>query len=249
MDKTKNYYKILGLLPSAEDFLIRAAYKALAQRYHPDKYSGSKEDANLRMAEINEAYTILSDSIKKREYDALRQSNMHTNEPEFDNQPDAQESAEFNSMDDDWNLAIEYYPDLTQIVAKLKKINWRLANSYRIHLLSKKEFDKRFIIADTMKREFLITYFGNNERILTFAVKLITLGDRSAVRDLNKAVRIFGDNIDADRVIAKLSTKFKNGTGAQENHEFEPQKNKSCPYCHTLIYESADYCLNCHKHI
>lgn len=73
------------------------------------------------MAEINEAYAILSDPIKKRKYDELRQSNTHTNEPEFDNQPNAQESSEFNSMDDDWNLAIEYYPDLTQIVAKLKK--------------------------------------------------------------------------------------------------------------------------------
>ena len=31
----KDYYRILGVIPSAEDFIIRAAYKALAQRYHP----------------------------------------------------------------------------------------------------------------------------------------------------------------------------------------------------------------------
>jgi curved DNA-binding protein CbpA len=40
MDASKDYYAILGLTPSAEEVVIRAAYKALAQRYHPDRTKG-----------------------------------------------------------------------------------------------------------------------------------------------------------------------------------------------------------------
>ena len=45
----KDYYRILGILDDAEDIIIRAAYKALAQRYHPDKWKGDKTEATKRM--------------------------------------------------------------------------------------------------------------------------------------------------------------------------------------------------------
>ncbi|MFM7010173.1 MAG: DnaJ domain-containing protein, partial [Betaproteobacteria bacterium] len=65
----KDYYRILGVLDDAEDIIIRAAYKALAQRYHPDKWTGDKEQANRKMSEINEAYEVLSDAAKRKAYD------------------------------------------------------------------------------------------------------------------------------------------------------------------------------------
>ena len=57
---TKDYYHILGLAKNAEDVVIRAVFKVLAQRYHPDKWLREREYANLRMAEVNEAYQHLS---------------------------------------------------------------------------------------------------------------------------------------------------------------------------------------------
>ena len=57
----KDYYRILGVLDDAEDIIIKAAYRALAQRYHPDKWSGDQVEATKRMAEINEAYSVLSE--------------------------------------------------------------------------------------------------------------------------------------------------------------------------------------------
>ena len=36
----KDYYLILGVLPDAQDVVIKAAYKALVQRYHPDRFQG-----------------------------------------------------------------------------------------------------------------------------------------------------------------------------------------------------------------
>ncbi len=69
---TKDYYTILGVTASAEDVVIRAAYKALAQKYHPDKANNKPADSHSTMQEINEAYAILGNSAKRTQYDQFR---------------------------------------------------------------------------------------------------------------------------------------------------------------------------------
>jgi DnaJ-class molecular chaperone len=49
----------LGVTEDADEVVIRAAYRALAQKYHPDKWVGDKSEANIKMKEINEAYSFL----------------------------------------------------------------------------------------------------------------------------------------------------------------------------------------------
>lgn len=62
-------YEILEVQPSASDEVIRMAYKGLVKKYHPDSYSGNKEDAEKKIKQINEAYEILSDKDKRTVYD------------------------------------------------------------------------------------------------------------------------------------------------------------------------------------
>jgi len=58
------HYQLLGVLPTASLPEIRAAYVALARRHHPDR--GGSAD---RMKEINDAWTVLSDTRRRRAYD------------------------------------------------------------------------------------------------------------------------------------------------------------------------------------
>jgi curved DNA-binding protein CbpA len=74
MDNPKNYYVLLGVLPTAEPIVIRAAYRALAMKYHPDKWTGDKATAERRMREINQAYETLSDEQSRARYDSIRQN-------------------------------------------------------------------------------------------------------------------------------------------------------------------------------
>ncbi|MGZ5269422.1 MAG: DnaJ C-terminal domain-containing protein [Ramlibacter sp.] len=65
----KDYYKVLGLDKAATEGDIKKAFRKLARKYHPDV---SKEpDAAARMAEVNEANTVLSDPEKRAAYDEL----------------------------------------------------------------------------------------------------------------------------------------------------------------------------------
>jgi len=71
MQSEKDYYEVLGVAPDASPDEIGRAYRMLAFRYHPDRNRKS-EEAHKKMQEINEAYAILSDPIKRREYDLPR---------------------------------------------------------------------------------------------------------------------------------------------------------------------------------
>lgn len=84
-DSAKDYYAILGVLPFAEDVVIKGAYRALAQRYHPDRFDGSADEATRRMVEINEAYQVLCAADLRQAYDEARMSlPAHQNRGVFD---------------------------------------------------------------------------------------------------------------------------------------------------------------------
>ena len=67
----KDYYKILGLPPSATQPEIKKAYRALAFRYHPDKNPGSSL-SEAQFKEVQEAYSVLSVAHKRASYDDER---------------------------------------------------------------------------------------------------------------------------------------------------------------------------------
>ena len=69
MAETKrDYYEVLGVEKNADDAALKKAYRALAKKYHPDVNPGDAE-AEKKFKEASEAYAILSDSEKRRQYD------------------------------------------------------------------------------------------------------------------------------------------------------------------------------------
>ena len=68
MADKRDYYEVLGVEKSASDAELKKAYRKLAKKYHPDVNPGDAE-AEAKFKEATEAYTILSDADKRRQYD------------------------------------------------------------------------------------------------------------------------------------------------------------------------------------
>ncbi|KAL3648839.1 hypothetical protein CASFOL_005242 [Castilleja foliolosa] len=68
LSKPKDYYKILEADYDASDEVIRSNYIRLALKWHPDKQK-NEDTATSKFQEINEAYQVLSDPVKRHEYD------------------------------------------------------------------------------------------------------------------------------------------------------------------------------------
>lgn len=203
----KDYYQILGVMPTAEDIVIRAAYKALAQRYHPDKYQGDPAEAKRIMQEIIEAYSILSDSDKRKHYDAWLSQQTNGSEYQTEDQDDELNVA-MAAYDRDWNTACSIYPDLQEHYLWLNKVAHRLGATYKVLLLETKKFQDRKRIASLMEDEFFKSYFGDNADILSFAKSLVMDGRKGAAKALNNYVRVVGQATDSRRVIDAVCDEY-----------------------------------------
>ncbi|MFG6356117.1 MAG: molecular chaperone DnaJ [Acetatifactor sp.] len=67
-EQKRDYYEVLGIGKNADDAEIKKAYRALAKKYHPDVNPGNAE-AETKFKEASEAYAVLSDPDKRRQYD------------------------------------------------------------------------------------------------------------------------------------------------------------------------------------
>lgn len=89
-EQKRDYYEVLGVDKNADDAAIKKAYRVLAKKYHPDMNPGDK-NAEAKFKEASEAYAVLSDPEKRRQYDQFGHA-------AFDG-PGGSGGFDFNSMD------------------------------------------------------------------------------------------------------------------------------------------------------
>lgn len=68
MADKRDYYEVLGVSKTASDDEIKKAFRTLAKKYHPDMHPGDKE-CEEKFKEAQEAYAVLSDAEKRKQYD------------------------------------------------------------------------------------------------------------------------------------------------------------------------------------
>ena len=206
---SEDIYAVLGVLPDAEDVVIIAAYRALAQRYHPDRWRGDVAEANRRMSAINRAYAVLGDKVRRAEYDNAR---AKSHQAEFTAEGDNEQGEAFTSamseLEERWKIACSIYPDLAELRSRLARISTSLAFAFVTMLLDAKTFPQRVVVASHLEHAFLERYFGTDQNVLAYARTLIFEGRKAEAKALNRLVEVMGSEAEANRLIARIEADF-----------------------------------------
>ena len=104
MAEKRDYYEVLGVSKGASDSEIKSAYRKLAKKYHPDMNPGDKE-AEAKFKEASEAYAVLSDADKRRQYDQFGHA-------AFDGGAGGAGGFDFNNMGDMGDIFGDIFGDL-----------------------------------------------------------------------------------------------------------------------------------------
>ena len=130
----KNYYQILGVTSEAEDVVIRAAYRALVQKYHPDKYASkgiSDADRALlsdQVREIQNAYQVLSNASTRAQFDQQMQFE--------DGNTFVADSALLHQQDSvSWQLLLDRHPKYKEHFSVLEIRQPEIAKEYKTLVL------------------------------------------------------------------------------------------------------------------
>ena len=126
----KTYYDTLQVSRHASSSVIKAAYRALSQRHHPDKNPGSIEIAQRNMKRLNEAYEVLADPQRRKAYDShIEQTEF--NQREMDLEKENSKSQPNSNTNFDESDAFENSSKEEPLFKKEEKIqkdtNWLVA--------------------------------------------------------------------------------------------------------------------------
>ncbi len=238
MSSFTDHYQVLGLSPQAEDVVIVAAYRALASRYHPDKFTGPDATiAHRRMAQINAAYAVLSDPAQRQALDEQLDHNRQADDvmarayaaEEARARQKAQELAQKQereqaereaqakvrafkeqtaALENDWKTAVRLYPDLVPLRERLNQSDAALALSFVRGMLASGEFDSRKALADTLEKRYYQKAFGDNPQVLALARELARLQLPKAIEALKNYLAVAGSAADPRLLVARVEREF-----------------------------------------
>jgi len=205
---SQDHYRTLGVIDTAEDIVIRAAYKALIQVYHPDRTTNEQEKIvySKKALEINEAYRVLSNHQLRNEYDKERTSIANDYNSETVN---TDEFSKVNdSLNENWELAKQHANSIGPLFDSLNIISPQLALTFKLVLLESKEFNKASKIASILEVNFLKKYFGTRKEIHDFVKWLLENNKKDVALEVNKVIKVMGNNFDVERFILKLRSEY-----------------------------------------
>ncbi len=212
----KDYYAILGVLPSIDQAALQAVYRALLKKYHPDVFKGDKAEAERITRELNEAYSVLGNEHTRQKYDKERESS-ETKSGDYPRHSRADDDARdaFIQFSEAWLYISEYYPEAERYRKNLAKISSGLALEFQARLINKRLFSNLAADHDTLLELFLNQYFGTSRKIHYFVLEAIRDQRLDVAKEVNKAILYIGTPTEIEPFLYRVSKKTGWKTRAQ----------------------------------
>lgn len=211
MDTDRDYYAVLGVLPSVDAPVLHTMYRSLESEPHVE-VSGSYEKKKRFSLEFKIAYEVLKDPEKRRKYDEARNA-RNEQAGRYDQIMGLQaDGLDHGAIDDEWEIIKEYEPVACSVEKRLRRISAHLSLLFRVAMLSHRDFVNAEGTGRRLEEEFFNRYFGDNKKIHTFARRLLLSGDdksaREAALELNRVIRTLRNPSDPEAVMRRISEKF-----------------------------------------
>lgn len=147
----------------------------------------------------------MRDTKKRKMYDAAR-AEQGNNTGDYDPGVD-DENLSVDDYKDDWKFAVEYFPELDKMLNDIANISPSLSIVFQSTILKHKNFDEADSIQEHLVGAFLKRFFGSSSEIQDFARTLLLNKELRAAKELNRAIKIFGTQIDPVPIISKIRDK------------------------------------------
>lgn len=192
-----DHYQALGLARHAESVVVKAAYRALASLYHPDR--NPAPEAIGRIQRINAAHEVLSDPVRRHSYDATLVGESLPAPPQQDG-PDP--------LAERWQIAVGFFPEITRHHARLERLSVHMGEEFRLHLLQHQNYAEAPTLAARLRTDFLTRHFGTDEALHAYAEQLIMAREIDAARFVGRIVSVLGRSVTADSVREKVGQRY-----------------------------------------
>ena len=157
----KDYYALFGVLPSIEQAALSAVYRALIKRYHPDVYSGGRDDAERISRELNEAYAVLGDPARRADYDRKRAaSGEFSGDYQQAGRSDSRAREEASEVTKDWEFVVRYCPAVEKQRERPAQLSSALGFSFPQALLESRVFNSPQKTAEIKVEENLVRIYN-----------------------------------------------------------------------------------------
>lgn len=189
-DPSKDYYAILGLSSQAPPEVVKAAHRALAKKFHPDLHSGEDTEAEKRFQEIQEAYEVLRDEDKLKQYLHLRaQIQLQMQQQQAAPARPHIRPRVYLKLDDRWDHLVRRHPELSQHYAKFCFLSHKLGRQYKLIILGNQDPARFNRVAAKLERQFYRRHFSYHRNLQRLAKKLAASHRRHAVRMLQTEIK------------------------------------------------------------
>ena len=234
MNQLIQYYSILRISPSAGIDTIKSSYRRLAKKYHPDIYSGSKDEAERIMRDLNEAIRMLSNAHHQRSqciewsttgskffnFEKFSEPDIKTQNPRDKKQThDLEEEEKFSirskvysnekEMEETCQNSYGFYPEVSQLKERLAKLSVPLSQAFMVRILETQEYSKAPDVFKEFRDRFMAKYFGRSRIIQLLAEYLLNKGtkkDRRTAISFNKTIKSNGVPIDTKAFVRNFMT-------------------------------------------
>jgi DnaJ domain len=228
-----DHYQTLGLARHAEAAVVKAAYRAMASLYHPDR--NPAPDAIDRIQRINIAHGVLSDPVRRQAYDAtLAGKTPPAPRPHDDDSPDP--------LAERWQIAASFFPEIQHHHARLDRLSHRVGEEFRLYLLQHQHYADAEALAARLRTEFLTRHFGTDAALHPYAEQLLLAREIDAARFVGQVVSVLGRSVTADSVREKVAQRYPRSVGSLRKRALYSRIEQTSPPDRDAIAELVALC-------